>query len=327
MNRVSVAMVGVGFAVLSMAAQAVPSGDGSTQALIERMKSAAASLTFSGTFVHQQDSVLQTSRITQSADGRQVVTRLQALEGHREEMIRTPSEIRTYMPDSQLVKLDQTVYRRPVFPAMFVASPALVLRNYDVTVGNSMRIANVDAQEVFFKPRHDQRWSMRVWIDKRTSLVVRCQKFDADQRAIEQLTFTELNFSAKPTSSGMQTASLASAKDWRVQDATMTAVNGVSLKYKPETLKGFELIGVYQRNAVAGSLAPFETRRYVLTDGIALVSVFVQPKTAGGPLVDKARRNGGRSALSRELPDAWLTVIGDVPPQVLGQFAQTIEWK
>lgn len=325
MNRVAALMVGLSFAAFTAGTSAAT--DPSVQALIERMQSAAASLSFSGTFVHQQDSVLQTSRILQASDGRQMVTRLQALEGHRQEIVRTPSETRIYMPDRQMVKLDQTAQRRPVFPSMFMANSALVLRNYDVAVIGTSRVADVDAQEILFKPKHDQRWPVKVWIDKRTSLVVKCQKLGADNRAIEQAAFTELNFSPKPPSGLTQAP--AGAKDWSVQDATMAAVAGATLKFKPETLKGFDLIGVVQRAASAGTAAtaPFEVRRYVLSDGIALVSVFVQPKSGGGPVIEKVRRKGGHSMLSRETSDAWLTVIGDVPPEVLGQFAQTIEWK
>lgn len=326
MQALTAAFFGVGLAAIATVAPAAPASSAeSPAALIERMQSAAATLPFTGTFVHQQDSVLQTSRIMQAIDGRQVVTRLQALEGHRHEIIRTPSETRIFIPDRQMVKLDQTSQRRPLFPSVFVSSPALVLRNYDVSVLGTSRVADVDAQEILFKPKHEQRWPIRVWIDKRTALVVKCQKLGPDQRPIEQAAFTELHFSAKPASSVMQ--SPAGMKDWKVQDATMTSVSGVALKFKPETLKGFDVIGVYQRTASPEASASFDVRRYVLSDGIALVSVFVQPKSLGGRLMDKARRNGGHSMISRETPDAWLTVIGDVPPEVLGQFAQSIEWK
>lgn len=328
-HRVGCIVAGAGLMAVTWAATpALASGDVAAQALIERMQSAASSLSFSGTFVHQQDSVLQTSRIIQHSEGRQITTRLQALEGHRQEIVRTPAETRTYMPDRQMVKRDQTTQRRPVFPAMFTSNASLVMRNYDVVMGGSMRIADVDAQEVLFKPRHDHRWPIRAWIDKRTSLLVKCQKLDVEQRVIEQVAFTELNLSAKPSSSAMLNSAFAGARQWKMHDATMVSVaSPVSLKFKPETLKGFELMSVLERASAPGSAIPFEVRRYVLTDGIALVSVFVYPKSPGGSSIDKPRRKGGQSLMSRETADAWLTVIGDVPPEVLGQFVSSIEWK
>ncbi|NBO83633.1 MAG: hypothetical protein EBU75_12715, partial [Betaproteobacteria bacterium] len=74
--------------------------------LLERMRNAAQSLSFTGTFVHQQDAVLQSSRITQTRDARQSVTKLQTLEGNRQEVIKQSGEIRIYMPDQQRVKVD-----------------------------------------------------------------------------------------------------------------------------------------------------------------------------------------------------------------------------
>lgn len=315
-----------GFSV-SAAAPASPA-DATPQQWIERMQSAAASLSFSGTFVHQQDSGLMTSRIAQFSDGRQVTTRLQALEGHRQEIVRTPSETRIYMPDRQAIKLDQTEHRRPVFPSMFTAGAERVMSNYDITLGASSRIADVDTQEIFFKPRHADRWPMRVWVDKRTSLPVKCQKLDGQGRAIEQLAFTELKLQGKPLTAAVLAPASSGMKEWKKHDITMRSVADVRLKYKPETLKGFDVIGVYQRSGEPHSGMPFETRRYVLTDGIALVSVFVQPKPlAGSASMDKLRRKGGQSMLSRETADAWITVIGDLPPEGLGPFAQSIEWK
>jgi len=64
-----------------------------------------------------------------------------------------------------------------------------------------------------------------------------------------------------------------------------------------------------------------------LSDGIATVSVFVQSRAVAGPLTERVRRNGALTMLSREIQEAWVTVMGDVPPETLRQFAQTIEWK
>jgi sigma-E factor negative regulatory protein RseB len=204
-----------------------------------------------------------------------------------------------------------------------------------------MRVADIDAVEVFFKPRHESRWPVRAWIDKKTSLVVKCQKLDAQGAVLEQVAFTQFSLTTKtnganpggganstgaPTTGGL-TSSFMGVKDWKVRDASMVALAPApSLKYKPETLKGFEIVGVYQRAAKTDQ-APFSIRRYVLSDGIATVSVFVQSRSVAGPLTERVRRNGALTMLSREIQEAWVTVMGDVPPETLRQFAQTIEWK
>ncbi len=299
---------------------ASPTVEPNPAALLERMQNAAQTLSFSGIFVHQQDSILHTSRITQVRDAKQSYTRVQALEGHQHEVLKTPGETRIYLPERQMIKVDKTGQPRAAFPSMLVGSAATVLRNYEVMRGDTMRIANLDAQEYVFKPKHDSRWSVRVWVDKRTSLIVKCQKLDAQGNAVEQAAFTELNLARAqaPAASVMP----AAAKSWAQHDATMQPNPGLApLKYKADTLKGFELVGAYERQS-DGLM-----RRYVFSDGVALVSVFVQPKPSSHPVLDRAKRRGAMAVVSREIQEAWVTVIGDVPPEAMQQFAQSIEWK
>jgi sigma-E factor negative regulatory protein RseB len=91
-------------------------------------------------------------------------------------------------------------------------------------------------------------------------------------------------------------------------------------------LKGFNLIAVYQRDEPAAE-SGFKMRRYVLTDGVATISVFVQSKASAGPLNEDVKRKGALSMLSRPIQDAWVTVMGEIPPETLRLFAQSIEWK
>jgi sigma-E factor negative regulatory protein RseB len=318
--------VGLSCSALSFAAQAAaPLDAAAAKSVLDRTQAAGKTQAFTGTFVHQQDAVLHTSKIVQRMESRVPVTKVQTLEGHQREIIKTPSETRIYMPEHQLVKVDQTGQPRAAFPAMFVGTSANILRNYDMLKGGSMRIADVDAQEYSLKPKQDARWPIRFWVDKRTGLIVKCQKLDADGRAIEQASFTELNLNARPTSASVS-PSFSGVRDWKTHDASLSATpSAPALKFRADALKGFELVGVYQKPQNAAN-DTIEMRRYVFSDGVALVSVFIQPKSSG-PLTERARRKGAVSMLSREIQGAWVTVIGDLPPDALNQLAQTIEWK
>jgi sigma-E factor negative regulatory protein RseB len=318
-------VIGVSWGALSVAAHAETLDSSAAKLVLEKTQSASKSLAFTGTFVHQQDSVLHTSKIFQRIESRQPITKVQTLEGHQREIIKTPTETRIYMAERQHVKVDQTGQPRAAFPAMFVGTADNVVRNYEMVKGGAMRIADVDAQEYMLKPKHDARWPVRFWVDKRTGLIMKCQKLGSDGRAVEQASFTELNLSARP-STGNVSVSFAGARQWETHDASLAPLaSAPNLKFKPDYLKGFELVGVYQKpqNATNDTI---EIRRYVFSDGVASVSVFIQPKSSG-PLTERARRKGSLSMLSREIQGAWVTVIGDLPPEALNQFAQTIEWK
>ncbi len=297
----------------------------SPQEVIEKAKTASESLSFQGSFVHQQDSVLHTSKIIQGRVGAEMVTRVQALEGFRQEVVRGPQETRTYWPDKKMVKLDQTSLKRPAFPMLFNGTPQQILANYEFKRSGTARIADLDAIEFELTPKHAGRWPIRIWVDKQSGLILKCQKLADGQRVVEQAAFTELSFTAKPVQVSMS-SSYGDIKKWTTLNASMVkAENAPELKYATDTLKGFELIGVFQRNGEKDK--QLHMRRYVLSDGIATVSVFIQPKSVSGPLAGKVRHRGALSMTSREMSESWITIMADLPPETLARFAQSIEWK
>ena len=322
-------LVAVGFLTFAQgaSAQAAVSAAVVDEALISRIQASAQTLSFSGTYVHQRDATLQTSRISQLKDNKYALTKVQALEGRRLEIIRTPEEVRIYVPDQQAVKIDQTKWVRPGFPGIFVGNAADVLRSYQIIQGDSERIADVDTLQITLKPRDELRWPVRIWVDKKTSLLIKCQKLDFQGNVIEQVAFSEVRLAPKPTL-GSLTPSFVGYKDWPIQNMSMQPVLPMPvLVYKPETLKGFQQVAVYQRQESAEEKRA-STRRYVFSDGLATVSVFVQPKSVAGPLPsDQVNRRGALSMLSRQVQESWVTVMGEIPPETIKQFTQSIEWK
>jgi len=308
-------------------AQAAVSAAVADEALISRIQVSAQTLSFSGTYVHQRDSTLETSRISQLKDNKHITTKVQALEGRKLEIIRTPKEVRIYVPDQQSVKIDQTKWVRPGFPGMFVGDPSDVLRSYQLVQGGVERIADVDTVQITLKPKDEQRWPVRIWVDKKTSLLIKCQKLDLKGNVIEQVAFSEVRLTPKPTPNSL-TPSFVGHKEWPAQNMSMQAVLPMPvLVYKPETLKGFQQLAVYQRQESAEEKRAV-TRRYVFSDGVATVSVFVQPKSAAGPLPsDQVKQRGALSMLSRQVQESWVTVMGEIPPETIKQFTQSIEWK
>lgn len=322
-------LAAVGFLVLSQgaSAQVTVSGTAADEVLINRIQASAQALSFSGTYVHQRDATLQTSRIFQLRDSKYTLTKVQALEGRRLEIIRTPEEVRIYVPDQQTVQLDQTKWVRPGFPGIFVGKAADVLRSYQLTHGESERVADVDTVQLTLKPKDELRWPVRIWVDKRSSLPIKCQKLDFQGNVIEQVAFSEVRLTSKPSISSL-TPSFVGHKEWPIQNMSMQPVLPMPLLvFKPETLKGFQQVAVYQRQeSVEEKRVP--TRRYVFSDGVATVSVFVQPKSAAGPLPnDQVNRRGALSMLSRQVQESWITVMGEIPPETIKQFTQSIEWK
>jgi len=73
---------------------------------------------------------------------------------------------------------------------------------------------------------------------------------------------------------------------------------------------------------------PERTMQWTFSDGLASVSLFVEPYDAQRPAREAVMTMGATNTLARRLTDKggdwWLTVVGEVPPQTLQAFAQSL---
>jgi len=84
---------------------------------LRKIHAAAQKLSYSGTFVYQQGSRSETSRITHYVDASGDVEKLEVLDGAPREIIRTRNIVRCYLPASRVVKVERREAERG-FPAL-----------------------------------------------------------------------------------------------------------------------------------------------------------------------------------------------------------------
>jgi sigma-E factor negative regulatory protein RseB len=65
--------------------------------------------------------------------------------------------------------------------------------------------------------------------------------------------------------------------------------------------------------------------QWVFSDGLASVSLFVEPFDARRHGQEGLMAAGATHTLTRRVQDWWLTAVGEVPPQTLRAFAQSLE--
>ena len=78
------------------------------------------------------------------------------------------------------------------------------------------------------------------------------------------------------------------------------------------------------RRARAIVEAKAEAMQVVFADGLATISVFIEPAAADAQVYDDVRRQGPISAYARRLGDTLVTVIGEVPPATVRAVAQSV---
>ena len=299
-----------------------------------RIQAAAQKLNYSGTFVYQQSNQIRTSRITHLLSGKNEVEKLEILDGRPREYIRNNDDIACYVPEAKTVLIEKRI-TRDIFPAILASNLTDLVGYYGVRIGGTARVAGHDCQEVILEPKDKLRYGYKMWADKATGLLLRAQTLNAKNEVVEQISFTQIEIGhidparVKP--------SFANTSGWHVEYAVMTPVNlsNWSVTVPP----GFKKIQEVKRlisdtqNPTASTpssgasqpTAQREISQIVFSDGLAAISVFIEPDSKGRS--ESFVQQGAMNIVGRRQGDYWLTIIGEVPALTIRQVSNSIELK
>lgn len=316
--------------VIALSAQAQSASQTSekseAQNWLRRIQAAAQTLNYSGTFIYQQANQVRTSRITHVLDGKNELEKLEVLDGKPREYIRTNEEIISYVPESKTLLVEKRV-TKDVFPAILAASPAELTEHYNIRKGETGRVAGFECQAVILDPKDNLRYGYKLWAEKSSGLLLRSQTLDEKGEVVEQITFTQVSIGnidrsrVKPT--------YANTRGWHVENASMTQVNSSnwSIKSVPPGFKKVREIKriVSDTSGAGASASPREVTQIVFSDGLAAISVFVEPSTYSR--TEGSLQQGAMNIIGKRQGDFWLTIVGEVPSVAIRQVANSIEFK
>lgn len=293
------------------------------QSWLKKIQSAAQKLNYSGTFVYQQGSQMRTSRITHLLEGRNEIEKLEVLDGKPREYIRTNEEVICYVPEAKTLLVEKRV-TNDVFPAILAANPADIGEFYNVRMDAVGRVAGRDCQAIVLEPKDNMRYGYRLWADKATGLLLRAQTLDDNRRVIEQIAFTQIAIGSVDRARARP--SYGDTSGWRVENAVMSqaSLSGWSVKSLPP---GFRKIREVRRlvSDTAGQSAQREVSHMVFSDGLAAISVFIEPGSQSR--TEGSMQQGALNIVGKRHGDFWLTIVGEVPSAAIRQVANSIEFK
>jgi sigma-E factor negative regulatory protein RseB len=146
-----------------------------------------------------------------------------------------------------------------------------------------------------------------------------------DQGAVlEQMAFSELQMDAPVRMDKLQQL-MRDTKGYElykpVLKKTTAEAEGWRLK---ESVPGFLPMSCHTRKneSPGAGAAPMQ---WVFSDGLASVSLFVEPFDAARHAQEKAAVMGATHSLTRRIGDHWLTAMGEVPHATLRRFSSALE--
>src|SRR5688500_20324227 len=109
-----------------------------TLSWLRKINDATQKLSYSGTFVYQNNSRSETSRITRYVDARGDIEKLEVMDGVPREIVREKDTVRCYLPGSRVVKVDRRTERG--LPALLPGRLTALPRPYHISLGETRRI-------------------------------------------------------------------------------------------------------------------------------------------------------------------------------------------
>jgi sigma-E factor negative regulatory protein RseB len=285
---------------------------------LNRMATAAQTLNYSGTFVFQSGVRSETSLIVHAVYGDRELERLEVLDGSPREVVRDRNEVRCYLPDDRRVVVDK---RRPDrdFPALIKPNAKLLADHYTVREGETERVAGHEVRLIVLEPKDGWRYGHRLWAEVSSGLIVKAQTLDERSHPIEQFSFTQLSIGA-PISREQLNARHA-AGDWKVEKLPVSEVADGRWRAR-SLLPGFFKTQEMRRRWRDGG-PPIE--HLVFSDGLAAVSVFIEPLDRDHPHAAGAAVQGALNLFVRPIAGYTISVLGEVPPATVRNIAYEIE--
>jgi len=284
---------------------------------LRRMQDATRKLSYTGTFVYQHGERTETSRITRLASAD--VEKLEVLDGMPRELVRTRDTVRCYLPESKVVKVERRTAER-TFPALLPEQLSSLASNYDLSLGETRRISDFDCQTVVLAPKDNLRYGYRLYADTRTGMLIRAVTFDPAGGPVEQFMFMQLKI-GDVTPEMVKTRHVTA--NWREEDAATAPARLAGWSVSPD-LPGFHKVVELTRRM--GASKP--VGQLVFSDGLAAVSVFIEPLSGQGqPARTGLASLGAIHIYTREVANHMVTVVGEAPALSVQRIANAVQYR
>lgn len=295
-----------------------------------RLHAASRQRAYLGTFVVSSASgAMSSARIWHVCDGEQQIERVESLTGAPRSTFRHNDQVVTFLMEEKVARTEKRE-TTSLFPTLLKPGENAIPEFYRARQIGNGRVAGLDADIVEFLPRDALRFGYRIWSEKRTGLVVKLQTLDAGGRVLEQAAFSELQLDA-PLKIEHLARMMSSTDGYRLEKLepvkTTALAEGWALS---SPVPGFRPLNCFKRPAPGGPVPEGGTVQWIFSDGLASVSLFVEPFDRNRHARERMLSMGATQMLTGYLGDKvsgewWLTAVGEVPIQTLQAFARSLE--
>ncbi len=292
---------------------------------LKRMETAVESLSYEGTFVHMVGNRMETMHVIHRRVGGEVAERLFSLDQPGREILRHNDRVTCIFADQRMVLVERRrADRGTPLISSFASDTSAADEWYEFReAGTGHKLGRV-VQVIEIQPRDSFRYGHRLWLDKATAMPLKVQLLDPDGVAVEQIQFVSMLMSAEISDARLQPDVEIDGFTWYKHDQPRTPFDsdpGSVAWVLKDPPPGFHLTQARVRT-LPGADHPVE--HLVFSDGLASVSIFVEPANeADGDLAGLSRM-GAAHAFTLTLDGQQITAVGEVPPDTVQRIARAL---
>lgn len=289
--------------------------------LLEKSAYAARQLNYEGQFVYQngnQTRIVQIQHINN--DGREF-TRNMVLDDKPREVYSEGNNIVIIQPKKQKIMIEKRRGQN-LFPAMLPTNMEGIKSNYDARLVGIDLVAGRQAQIIDLMPNDAFRYSYKIWTDIEFGLLVKMILLNASKEPLEQIYFNKLSMLNAPNLNLSQ-PKIDISKSYEMQDTTdLTKVtNDWVVAELP--------VGYRKINHVKRVSADKKTvvDQMIFSDGIASVSIFIEPMTEGKRPKKGHMKMGSTNVCANVIEGHQVIVVGEVPVKTVQKISRAISFR
>jgi len=292
------------------------------EVLVDRVAGATRSLTYDGVFVYARDGHVDAMRVVHTLGNGTEFERLIALSGPPREVVRDGTRVTCTFPDDKAVTVEKRSPRDYV--GLDLSQPIEhVGRYYDFKIIGVERIAGRTTQMVAIDPRSADRYSLRLWVDQATNLLLKSAVVGRDGEVLEQVMFTQLSVGVPLAPNALQAELEGVGYTWYTNAKAVSTPNNpgigkLSVGWLPS---GFEMKNEHTQQIATRQMP---VKHMVYSDGLAMVSVFVEQLAKDAIPLQGYTAMGAVNAFSRLERDYQITVVGEVPQTTVRRIAASV---
>ena len=314
-------------------AGAPPSAD-DARAWLQRIHAAATSGNYRGTLVFSAGGSMSSSRVWHYCVGDQTWEKLEALDGRQRQVVRHNDDVHTIWPQARV----SVIEKRDALPGWQVTPQTVdprVLEQYRLLRDGASRVAGRDADVLLLEPLDKLRYAQRLWVDRDSGLMLRAEVLtpEPNRAVLESAAFSEVEIGVKPQPKAVMQATLRT-DGFRVlrpkQHRVALQDEGWALA---RPVAGFKLTGGVKREldngqpggeGAAGAAAE-PVLQAVFSDGLAHVSLFIEPYNPSRHKREMQAHLGATSTITLRRDAHWFTAVGDTPAATLRLIAESLD--